>query len=202
MLPQRPKRNGTGIAALVGMGLLVAAVAVALPCAGQTEPSTGPQHHGNNRLYLDIGYFAGVENAAHTQADQSRAGGGPGLHIGYARRLLDGLELGIDGMAASSSSGGVSSIILPSLLIRPYIPLDHSEIGILLPRIGWGVLSGPGGHGSGPGVAGGFDYRYWFSPVAAIHVLLEAQYSTGSASGGGSASWVGAGSCIGVVLGW
>lgn len=202
MLALRSKRNGTSIASLVGIGLGVAAVAAARPCAGQTEPNTGPQHHGNNRLYLDIGYFAGVEDAVHTQADQSSAGGGPGLHIGYARRLLDGLELGIDGMAASSSSGGVSTVMLPSLLIRPYIPLDSSEIGIVLPRIGWGVLSGPAGRWSGPGVAGGFDYRYWFSPGAAIHVSLEAQYNAGRGSGGWSATWAGAGSCVGVVLGW
>jgi hypothetical protein len=157
---------------------------------------------GGHRPYFSVGYFAGIGSVPHKQTDQSGAGVGFGGHVGYARRWMNGLEAGIDLMAAASSSGGVSSIFLPALSLRPYVPVGKAELGILALRLGWGILSGPAGYWSAPGAATSIDFRYWYAERAALQLSAEGQISSSTRSGLDRVTWMGVGFCAGVAIGF
>jgi hypothetical protein len=157
----------------------------ALAVVSGTNVPEPPEHPYKPRRHR-LGAAIGVASAKGEMTLGEHAGGEIGFLVrpGYAFRAVRGLELGADfGYLVSSTEGRALQVMLPSVLLRPYMPVgpyDYGEIGLSVRMIGAAAfVAGAPGPWTGLGLSVGPSVRMWQSRHLAFQFGGEFMFVTG-----------------------
>lgn len=157
-------------ACIQALSLLLPAPARAGEAAdGSVEP--GPTvAERRHRVSFSLGYAA-VDGNKDIEGDHRIARNAGNLRAGYAYRPLAWFEAGADLAYWTTATSSAIQAAIPSLVIRPFVPIgEHVEIG-LSGRVGavlWPQTDAGTGVWIGPAFSAGPDVRVWITDVVGL----------------------------------
>lgn len=110
---------------------------------------------------------------------------GLSLRFEYAYQLVRGFELGGDlSLWFLQHTGDTYGVVIPALLVRPYLPLGDAEsvelgLDAHVGGAAFGPMSGGAATWTGWGVSAGPDVRSWLWPRGALQLGLELSLAHG-----------------------
>jgi len=178
------RRRAVALASL-SVTLLTAALATSGTNNGEQSGGVGPRKElsaSRNRLSGTIG----TGGVAPLMGVDGHFGGGGGVlgRLGYGFQIFRGLELGAEiGYWESTTDGSALHVLLPGVVLRPYIPFgknDSGEVALHLHASLSSVsIADVPGAWFGFGYSAGPDVRFWVDQTLGVHIGAEVFSMTG-----------------------